>query len=73
MNKPLSHLKRPEASIYGLLKLCDIASGKIKNIEDLEKQAAEKNELQLIEPRSSMTRKLQMKYESWLKLVYFKH
>ncbi|MHA2308900.1 MAG: FGGY-family carbohydrate kinase, partial [Candidatus Heimdallarchaeaceae archaeon] len=72
VNKPIYHLKRHEASIYGLLKLCDIASGRIKNIDDLEKQAAEKNELQLIEPRSSMTRKLQMKYESWLKLVDFK-
>ncbi|NPD87738.1 MAG: FGGY-family carbohydrate kinase [Asgard group archaeon] len=71
LNKPLHYLKRPESSIYGLLKLCDIASGKIRNMADLKKQSAEKNEFQTMEPRISMTKKLQLKYERWLQIVDF--
>lgn len=71
LNKPIFHLKRPEASIYGLLKLCDIASGKIKNMSDLEKLSENKKELDQLQPRTSMTKKLQMKYEKWLKIVDF--
>lgn len=71
INRPLLHLKKPEASIYGLLFLCDIARGKIKNKDDLNKRILENDKLHKIEPRTSMTKKLQMKYERWLKIVDF--
>ncbi len=64
-NTPVKYLINPEASIQGMLILCDVASGEIKNPSDLNKYLAEKGELTNIEPRSIMTEKLQEKYTKW--------
>ena len=71
LNKSLTLMKTPEASIYGLLHLCDIANGKIRNMNDLSDQTFKSDRMQKIEPRFSMTKKLQLKYEKWLKIVDF--
>ena len=71
MNKPVTYLTNHEASIQGSLILCDVASGKIKNSSDLENEISRNNNLRKIEPRSSMTSKLQKKYEKWLRTINF--
>ncbi|MHA1219521.1 MAG: hypothetical protein ACTSO5_12730 [Candidatus Heimdallarchaeaceae archaeon] len=68
-NIHVKHLSDHEASIQGLLILCDVASGKIKNPSDLSKYLAEKGELTNIEPRSTMTEKLQEKYNKWKRIT----
>jgi sugar (pentulose or hexulose) kinase len=68
-NIPVKHLSNHEASIQGLLILCDVASGEIKNPSDLNKYLAEKGELTNIEPRSTMTEKLQEKYNKWKRIT----
>jgi sugar (pentulose or hexulose) kinase len=69
VNIPLSHYLKPEATIQGLLSLCDVASGKINTPKDLEYQLSKSGDLQRMEPRESMTNKLQKKFEKWLQIV----
>ena len=70
-NKATNYLQNPEASIQGNLILCDIASGKIKNMQDFEKEISHNGDLCKVEPRDSMTNKLQMKYKEWLRIIDF--
>jgi sugar (pentulose or hexulose) kinase len=60
---PFSRLESHEASIQGLLVLCDIAAGKISSIDDLDIYYSES--LQRIQPRKEMNDKLKMKYKTW--------
>lgn len=68
-NTPVKYLSNPEASIQGMLLLCDVASGIIKNPSDLDKRIEEKGELSQLNPRSSMTQKLQEKYKKWVSIT----
>jgi len=63
-NQPFHYMETHEASIQGLLLLCDVASGKIKNKADYQSNFTTENFLEL-KPRSSMTTKLQEKYKKW--------
>ena len=69
VSKKVKHLSNHEASIQGLLILCDVASGEIKNSSDLSKYLVEKGELTNFEPRSTMTEKLQEKYSKWKRIT----
>ncbi|MBN2155022.1 MAG: FGGY-family carbohydrate kinase [Candidatus Lokiarchaeota archaeon] len=60
---PFSRLGSHEASIKGLLMLCDIADGKITSLEDLD--VYYKDHLQTIQPRKDMREKLISKYKTW--------
>ena len=68
-NTPVKYLSNPEASIQGMLLICDVASGTIKNPSDLEKRLVEKGELSQLNPRSSMNQKLQDKYKKWVSIT----
>lgn len=68
-NTPVKYLINPEATIQGMLLICDVASGTIKNPSDLEKRQDEKGELSQLNPRSSMTLKLQEKYKKWVSIT----
>ncbi|TFH30769.1 MAG: hypothetical protein E4G98_01445 [Promethearchaeota archaeon] len=60
----------PESSLMGLLTLCDIASGKLKSIEDLKRNAIENHHLQKFQPRQEMSEKLLEKYKKWLRITH---
>ena len=68
-NQPVLYLTDHEASIQGLLKLCDIASGKIKNLSDYHKEFLNTDAMVELEPRSTMTTKLQNKYKKWMSIT----
>ncbi|MBD3194254.1 MAG: hypothetical protein GF317_04310 [Candidatus Lokiarchaeota archaeon] len=57
-----------ETSIQGMLVLCDIADGKIRNIKDLQERNKNLGLLNEIDPRPSMKKKIYVRYKSWLKL-----
>ncbi len=68
-NQPVLYLSDHEASIHGLLKLCDIASGKIKNLLDYQKEFSTTDAIVKLEPRSTMSSKLQNKYKKWMSIT----
>ena len=68
-NVPTKYLTNHEASIKGILLLCDVASGEIKNNSDLKRRLEETNELNQMEPRLSMNVKLQEKYKKWVSIT----
>ncbi len=61
-----SRLESYEASIQGLLVLCDIAEGKFPTIEPLTEYYTD--HLQIIQPRDDMKGKLDLKYKTWNRL-----
>ncbi|MBY9000672.1 MAG: hypothetical protein KGD64_07145 [Candidatus Heimdallarchaeota archaeon] len=69
LNAPISHLHHHEASLHGILLLCDVASGKIKNMKDLSDKIEEQKMVHKIEPRPEMVNKLQQKYKKWLSII----
>ncbi len=54
-----------EATIQGLLVLCQIASGNIRSIEDLKSQ---NQNLKTVDPREPMKQKLNIRYQTWQKM-----
>ena len=68
LQSPISSSRYDEASIQGMLVLCDVAANKINTMEDLKSR---NNRLQLIrkiEPREDMEQKLQNRYNNWVKI-----
>lgn len=65
---PTRYLVDPEASIQGLLILCDVASGKIKDSSDYQRSFSA-DDLVKLEPRLTMTSKLQEKYKKWMSIT----
>ena len=64
-NIPITYLSNYEATIEGLLILCDIASGKIKGTADYQNQMESNADLIALEPRLDMNTKLTEKYKKW--------
>jgi sugar (pentulose or hexulose) kinase len=60
--------KNDEASIQGLLVLCDVAAGKIKNLKELKSRNESLQLLRKIEPREAMKQKLLNRYNNWSKI-----
>jgi sugar (pentulose or hexulose) kinase len=69
LNTPIKYIDNYEASLQGLLILCDVASGEVKNITDMEEKLLGQNNIYTLEPRSSMTGKLKQKYKKWLSII----
>ncbi len=67
-NQPVQYLGTHEATIQGLLILCDVASGKIKDTTDYQKSFTAETMFEL-QPRSSMNTKLQEKYKKWMSIT----
>ncbi|MHA1200041.1 MAG: FGGY family carbohydrate kinase [Candidatus Heimdallarchaeaceae archaeon] len=68
-SQPIQYLRNYEASIEGLLVLCDIASGKVNNMSDYQQRITSKENLMSLDPRSSMTTKLEEKYKKWMSIT----
>jgi sugar (pentulose or hexulose) kinase len=68
-NNQAKYLTNHEASIKGMLVLCDIACGEVKNKSDLQNRLVEAGELNHLEPRFSMHEKLVEKYKKWVSIT----
>ncbi len=68
-NVQTKYLTSHEASIKGMLVLCDVASGEIKNKTDLQRKLKDKGELKHLIPRTSMHKKLVEKYKKWVSIT----
>jgi sugar (pentulose or hexulose) kinase len=66
---PINYSTKYEASIEGLFILCDIASGKIKDLTDYQKLMDNNEDLRSLEPRLAMTSILQEKYKKWVNIT----
>ncbi len=69
INSPIKYIDNYEASLQGLLILCDVASGEVKNLADMQEKVLSQNNVYTLEPRSSMTGKLTQKYKKWLSII----
>ncbi len=69
INYPIKYIDNYEASLQGLLILCDVASGEVKNLTDMQEKVLSQNNVYTLEPRSSMTGKLKQKYKKWLSTI----
>jgi sugar (pentulose or hexulose) kinase len=68
LQTPIISSKNEEISIQGMLVLCDVAAGKIKNLKELKSRNEKLKLLVKMEPRENMKLKLLNKYNKWLKI-----
>ena len=69
LNYPVKYIDNYEASLQGLLFLCDVASGEVRNLTDMQEKILSQNYIYTLEPRTSMTGKLNQKYKKWLSII----
>jgi len=74
LGTPVNTSRGYETTIQGMFILCDIAAGKISSYEDLKSRNKELDLLREIQPRTSMKKKLNIRYQNWLDLfkTYFR-
>ncbi|MFW9949316.1 MAG: FGGY family carbohydrate kinase [Candidatus Thorarchaeota archaeon] len=69
LQKTVTTSKNFEASIQGMLVLCDIAANTINSLDDLKIQNENFQLLKTFKPRQSMRKKLLTKYQIWQNLL----
>ena len=69
LGSPVTILDSHEATIRGLLILCDIADGLINSASDLSDRLNSLSILHVVSPRPEMKTKLEQKYRVWQKIL----
>ena len=68
LQTPIISSKNDEISIQGLLVLCEVAAGNIKNLKELKSRNESLQLLKKMNPREAMKQKLRNRYNNWKKI-----